>query len=170
MDNEFNSLDTDNLATSFSNSPDNLVTSDELQAGENYATKQGTAYSIAKGVSRALAVTGITISVSAGGYMLLSNSMVQTPPTLAESSFEVSTSSDSLSFSFTITNDKEYKATFEILEKKEVLFSLDVTKADTYTGTAENLGYGKTLLYQITYVANDYIGTLLKVNFTTTTK
>ncbi len=170
MDNELNSLDTDNLATSFDNSPDNLATSDELQASENYVTKQGTAFSIAKGVSRALVVTGITVSVSAGGYMLLSNSMVSSPPSVADTSFVVSPTLDSLSYFFTITNDKEYKTTFEILEKKEILFSLDVTKADAYSGTAENLGYGKTLVYQITYVANDYTGTLLKVNFTTTTK
>jgi hypothetical protein len=161
METEFNDLTTDNLKTDFSNSPDNLTTSDELSASENYVNKMGTAYSISKGVSRAATITGITLTLSAGGY-LLGNSMISTPPTVSDSSI-IWNEEGSIHYLFTITNDKNYETTFTLLHQDETIFALDVTTPGKYEGDTPVLTYREEVTYQISYhPTQDYIGVLLK--------
>ncbi len=163
MDQEFNDLTTDNLSTSFSNNTDNTSTSDELSASENYVTKMGTSYSIGKAISKVVVITGVSVTLGAGGYTLL-NSMVRNPATIANATFTYQENLDTLHYSFDITNDKEYPATFSVYKKsdKEVIYTLDVTKTGTYSGDVTKLGYDMTLVYEVSYTANDYVGTLYK--------
>lgn len=164
MDSEFNDLSTNNLETTFSNSPNNLETSDELTASENYVTKMGTNHSIAKGVNRAIVTTALSVSISTGGYMLLTNSMVHNPTTIDNVSFTYKENIDSLHYEFFITNTNEYPTTFSIYYEKDkvVIFTLDVTKEGVYQGDVTSLGYDRTVVYDVSYKANDYIGTLYK--------
>jgi hypothetical protein len=170
MDEELNDLSTDNLATTFSNDTDNTATSDELEASENYVNKMGTGYSIGKAIAKAVVITGVTVTAGAGGYAILSNSMVSNPATIADASFTYESDVDTLHYSFTITNSKEYPATFSLYHDsdRQVLFTLDVTKSDTYQGDITRLGYDRKIIYEVSYKANDYTGTLYKGNVTFT--
>lgn len=150
MDNEFNDLSTDNIQTTFTLDTENTATSDELEADPVYTNKMGTAYSIGKGISKAVAAAGITLSVSAGGILMM-NSFVS-PPAISETRFEASAEDDSFLYSFTIKNDKSYKATFDVKDEEDkIVFTLDVTKPDKYEGKVENLGYQKSYSYSIYY-------------------
>ena len=166
MDSEYNDLTTDNTATSFDNSPDNLATSDELSASSVYTDKMGTAYSIGKGLSRAVTVVGLTISLGATGFSFV-NTFATNVPEVTERHFVQSQKDDSLDYGFTITNKDNYPITFHVQVEGETFFSLDVSKEQSYKGSVTDLGYDKEVTYSIYYVKDEIRANLFSVTYTT---
>lgn len=165
---EFNDLTTDNTATSFDPSPDNIATSDETEAAPVYAEETVTQYAKAKRVAAAVTTTIAVVSVGVGGVSLFNTTVVDTPPTISEeSTFVVSDTEDSFTYDFTVTNDKQYTMSFDIYIETEVKFTLDVTEAREYSGTVTGLGYNKEGYYEITYIVNDTSNSLVKELFNT---
>lgn len=169
MDNEFNDLTTDNAATSFDNNPNNVQTSDELEASAVYTDKMGTAYSIGKAASKAAAVVGVSFSLTGGAFML-TNSFIKTPPTISETNISpISENGEySLSYSFTIENKNSYSISFGVYEDQveEPIFKMDVPKEEKYEGKIEKLKVNVSYRYSISYTNNtDYTGILIEDKF-----
>lgn len=166
MDNEFNDLNTDNCATTFNNSPDNTATSDELEASSVYTDKMGTNYSKSKKVLSSLAGIGITVTAGAGGLFILNNSFLKAPAKISEVSIVPQKEENSLSYSFTITNDNDYSVIFSVSKEKEIMFSLDVSKPKQYEGKVEGLKREVNYHYSFLCTNNvDYNSILLEEDF-----
>lgn len=159
MEKEYNEVPYDNLATSFNNSPDNLLTSDELQADAVYTNKMGTSYSLSKVIVKA-GIAASIVATSVGGVSMLKNSFVKSP-TLTDNVINLSTTKDELSYSFTIQNDNNLSCLFEIKSADKIYISLDVSTSNKYEGTITNIGYNVELNYKLTYSNNfDYTSIL----------
>lgn len=145
MSEEFNKLD-----SSFNNSPNNLETSDETQAAYNYADVQGTIYSRSKLVSRIIKVAGVSL-VGGGVVLGITNSFIQSPPTVTDLVIKVDETVDSLHYEFKITNDRKYKVSFIVTSIFAGETEIDCSEPTTYKGTVENLGYDQDVQYKITF-------------------
>lgn len=145
MSEEFNKLD-----SSFNNSPNNLETSDETQAAYNYADVQGTIYSRSKLVSRIIKVVGVSL-VGGGVVLGITNSFIQSPPTVTDLAIKVDETVDSLHYEFKITNDRKYKVSFIVTSIFIGETEIDCSESTTYKGTVENLGYDQDVQYKITF-------------------
>ena len=169
MDSEFNDLTTNNLATSFDASPNNIATSDELSAP---AVFQGTLTSyaksrrIAQGITTAIAI----LSVGVGGVSFLTSQFVDTPPTISANTIDISSTEDCLDYAFAIDNPKGYAAAFEVLIEEKTIYTLEVTEGKTYSGSVTDLGYDKSGRYVLHYQAGDYRGVLWEGTFVTAKK
>ncbi len=160
MEGEFNNLSTDNLATNFTNSPNNLELSDELAADPIYTRKMGTAYSAGKWAKRAVVITGITLTVTATAILggnVIRNAYVNNPPKLVDGYQFVITEDNTLDYQFTIAdNQNNYAVKFIVYQKSnERLFYLDCSTPQEYRGTIEELPINKHITYQI-YFTNRF--------------
>lgn len=168
MEGEFNNLTTNNIATTFNNRPNNIQTSDELTADPIYTRKMGTAYSAGKWAKRVVVAVGLTLTLTAAAMLtgsVLNNAYVVDPPSLGSVATFYLEKDNSLSYAFTISkNIQHYPITFTVYEDKdEPLLTLDCTNEGDYQGKVENLGYGKTITYDIYFTNNiDYRRSLRK--------
>jgi hypothetical protein len=166
METEYNDIPFDNLATSFDNSPNNIATSDELDAGEVYTNKMGTSYSLSKIITKVVVAAGI-LTTSIGGITMLKNSYIKAP-TLTDNTIVVSTQKDELSYSFTIKNENGMSCLFEINSSEKSYLSLDVSTSNKYEGVITDIGYNVEINYKLTYSNNlDYTSTLWQGKLTT---
>lgn len=167
MEKEYNEIPYDNLATTFDNSPNNIQTSDELEADAVYTNKMGTSYSISKALTKAATIVGFSVTTGVGGVLLMQNTFV-TAPTISDNTISVSKELDELSYSFTIKNEKNLKCLFEIKSSEKTFVSLDVSPSNTYEGKVENIGYNIELTYKLSYSNNlDYSAILWQGTLTT---
>ncbi len=172
MTGEFNDLTTNNIATTFTNTPNNIATSDELSADPNYVRKMGTAYSAGKWVKRAVLITGLTLTISASAILggnYIKNVYIGAVPSLATGHvFELD--GNTLKYQFTIeSNQNNYPVTFKVYEKNNgVVFILDCSSIKEYVGSVEQLKYNTTYTYDV-YFTNrlDYRKSLIQGTITT---
>ena len=166
MTGEFNDLTTNNTATSFSNTTNNLALSDELSADANYVRKMGTAYSAGKWAKRIVVITGITMTVSAAAILggnVITNVYVGKAPTIA-SGYVFKMDEYSIHYDFAIeSNANNYPVTFRLYNENESIFTLDCSTVQGYTGYIDLAESLDKVIYEI-YFTNrlDYKRTLLK--------
>ena len=171
MNNEFNDLNTDNTKTTFNNTPNNVEQSDELNAPPVYTIEKETHYAKSKKVSKAIIYTGVSlifVSLAIYGVRYLTDQFVSNPPKANETSFSVGETTDSFSYSFTITNKNHYKVFFEVKRNNEDFYKIEVSDEARYEGTLESVGYNKKIDYEIWFSNRvDYTNTILKGTLTT---
>lgn len=159
METECNDIPYDNLATNFNNSPNNIQTSDELEASAVYTNKMGTSYSISKMITKA-GIAASIVATGVGGATILKNSFIKSP-VLSDNIITVSQEKDELSYSFSIKNEGKMTCLFEVKSTEKTYLSLDVSISNKYEGVISNIGYDVELNYKLTYSNNvDYTSTL----------
>lgn len=150
MDEEFNNLSTDNTATSFSNSPDNTATSDELDAPAVYDTKKRTSYAI----SKAVAVGSVALTMVAIGATLLS-SLTKAKPFVNVDNIAYVASTKTLDYHFSTLDASGYNVFFTVTlaDLDSPIFDLNITETKTYSGSIDIPQEGKGL-WHIYYAEN----------------
>ncbi len=119
---EFNNIETNNLKQSFSNSPNNIETSDEISLGESLFLKQDTTYALKKRDDEKAKriVAAITISATAIlGGTFLANSFLPTLPSIDNISQSVI--DKSIHYSFDISNNKKYDVIYVVYVNDKAL-------------------------------------------------
>ena len=132
MEGEFNDLATDNLATSFDNSPNNLSTSDELSASEVYDDSKKSSYSLAKKVA---AVATVAVSLVTASTVL--SNLTSQKPYIEVISIAVNESTSSLDYEFKTHSVNNYFAFFTVKMEgiENPLLEFDITSLQTYSGS-----------------------------------
>ena len=169
MDGEFNNLSINNTPITFTGKTDNIATSDELLAPAIYDTKKATAYARSKTIAKVISATGIAIiataaSIKAGA--LISNAFVLNPPSISNTVFDVN--DGIFAYSFSVTNQNEYKVEYYILVDGLVVVNEDCSLTNDYDGSFSDINDDQKGCFYIQFSNNvDYKKTLIKVNFTT---
>ena len=168
MQGEFNDISTNNIKTTFNNTPNNIQLSDELTADPVYTRKMGTAYSIGKWSKRVLVAAGFTVTVTAAAVLsggLGKNVFVSNPPVAEAVSFDFAKEESKLYYSFTIKeNKKNYPITLSVSIKDEKPFyTLDCSLPGEYKGEVEGFEVGHYYIYNLSFSNKlDYKGSLTK--------
>lgn len=162
MEQELNVLEYDNAKVTFTGKTDNIATSDELEATPLYQDKMGTAYSKAKGISRALNIAGISLLLTAAAIKtgsLIANAYILNPPSVSANHYTVT--DHVFNYEFTISNPGKYTVNyfFEINSRKVIMG--DCSQDKTYTGTYEGIEKGDELHFYIEFTNGvDYTKTI----------
>lgn len=158
MEGEFNNINTDNIKTTFIDSPNNVQQSDELEADYLYYRKMGTAYSAGKKVKTI--IVGISVTMTAGAGVALSVNLINTSfiaaPTISNIVI-ASNDATSIDYSFNLEkNERKYTMIFTLKDVgTEVdVFSLKLDELKSYTGKIENLNPVTTYRYSFIYSNN----------------
>lgn len=168
MQAEINKVDTDNIKIEFSNNPNNLQLSDELEADPVYVRKMGTAYSIGKWTKRITVAVGFTITVTAAAVMggLGKNVFVPDPPKVQDIAHEFSKADNLLTYRFNVTeNKRSYSLIFSITIKgeKNPYYTLDCSQIGEYKGEVGDFEVGHLYVYSLVYSNRlDYKNALFK--------
>ncbi len=134
---EFNSVETNNLEQTFSDSPNNIETSDETSLGETLFVKQDTTYALKKRddekIKRIAAAATISVTAVLGGTFL-ANSFLPSPPTIDNVSHSIR--NDTLHYSFDVFNNKKYEVTYTVYIDGEALKNskIDISQNKHYEG------------------------------------
>ena len=135
MDGEFNSLNINNTNITFSVATNNIATSDELSADPIYQRQMGTNYSKGKKVGKAITIIGISLAFTATAISsgsVLSNIFVPNPPTVSNAVINVE--DKTLTYSFTLKNDRKYKTFFYLDINGENVIKEEVIESKDYDG------------------------------------
>lgn len=167
MNGEFNDLSTRNNEPTFSLSTNNVATSDELNVDPVYTEKVVNSYAAGKKAKKITKIVAITFAVASAALLggnFLTNAFITNPPSVSKSEFIILEGTDTFSYKFTLTNkENRYSVTFLVKSDTEKYLTLDVSKTNTYEGKIENLGYGKTITYTISFTNKlDYKKNLLQ--------
>ena len=166
-DSEFNDLTTDNLATGFDNSPNNLATSDELNAPSVYSEATTTAYAKSKRIAGGITTAIAILSVGVGGVSFLTSNYVTNPPTIADNELVLDEKTNELSFHFTIANSEPYPITLVVTLDETTLLSYDVSKEGTYSFSLVPSKEEKNGYVKVYFTSADYQGTLWDAEYFT---
>lgn len=166
---EYNNTVFDNTAQTFNSSPDNTTTSDELLAGEVYDYEHETNFAKAKRVAKAIKIVffTITISVTGGAIVvgLTRSNVGSATPKIEEPVFNVE--NKVLYYSFNLTNLKNYKVTFTILNKETEIYKVVLEKEQTYSNSYDLSKYSGSMSASLDYSNDvDHFGNLYKYPFT----
>ena len=172
MEGEFNTLEFNNANITFNNKPNNIETSDELKAPTMIQENiNGTVYARKKRATKVVALTGITLLVTAASIAsgsIISNAFIINPPTITSSEYVVEDSV--FKYNFTIENKGEYDVIYTISIGKKTYIKEDCSTPGTYAGVFnENKDLLEDNSVGIFYVkfSNkfDYTKQLVKVRF-----
>ena len=172
MKGEFNELNINNTKTTFNNKPNNVETSDELNAPLMYQDNiEGTNYAKKKRGTKIAVITGITLLVTAASIAsgsIISNAFIVNPPKISESEYVVE--DEVFKYQFTLVNEGEYDVTYTITIGNRTLVKEDCSKPGTYEGTFnedKNLMNDKYVaVFHIKFTNKfDYEKQLVKVKF-----
>lgn len=157
MSDERNDIPFDNTKVTFDNTPNNIETSDELNADPLYYRQMGTAYSTGKKVKKALIGVGIAVTAT-GGIMLsvnLINNSFLIEPTV-ENINVASTKPNEISFSFKISkNEQKLTVIFTLSNfKNENVFTYRAVENRDYESVVSNLNSNTAYNYKIQFTNN----------------
>lgn len=157
MSDELNNTKTENTKTTFTNTPNNVQTSDELKADPLYYRQMGTAYSIGKGVKVAVIATGTLLTIGGGtllAFSLINNTVIKAPE--ITDVVVKSNSSTTIDYSFKIkSNDNKYDVVFVLTDVTDMgVYSYKANKIDTYEGQIRDLKENTKYNYKIAFTNN----------------
>lgn len=174
MDSEVNVFDLAGNDGTFDPSPNNNETLDEVEATEVYDYQNLTKYaSLGKGVSRGIIALG-ALTVTAGILMGTSSlsSLFGSSPSVNNIKILAVETEDSLSYSFSTSNESSNFLRFYLVKDKEEekAFELDVTKSSDYEGVVKNLGYNVKVNYYFELWNNENFSEILAEGVVYTTQ
>lgn len=167
MEGEFNNFEINNTPITFSNTTNNIATSDETTADPIYQRQMGTNYSRAKKVSKAVVITAVTvaftaIALSTGGS--LRNVFILKPTEVSNAN--VVLESDTLSFSFTIKNPLNYVSTYCIDINGTNVLKESCQEERDYVGEYSPIVSGDKVKFYVTFTNSfDYFKTIYTKEF-----
>lgn len=157
MSDELNNLNTENTKTTFTNTPNNVETSDELKADPLYYRQLGTAYSIGKGVKAALIATGTLLTIGGGTLLAFSflNGSVIKAPEVIDIKVE-SHSPTTIDYSFRIkANDNKYDVVFVLTDIDDSgIYKFKANEINFYEGQIKDLKDNTKYNYKIAFTNN----------------
>lgn len=174
MDGEFNNLNINNTPITFNSSPNNIATSDELDAPLMYQDKMdGTLYAKRKRTNKIVVAAGITLLVTAASIAsgsIISNAFILNPPKISESTYNVE--EKVFKYDFTIVNDGEYNIVYTITIGNRTMFKEDCSTPGNYVGTFNEgldlMEDGYVGIFKVTFSNQfDYTKQLVKIKFNT---
>lgn len=154
MNDELNILSYDNTKITFTNSVDNIATSDELTATMLYQDKMGTAYSKSKAVARMFNVAGISLILTAAALKtgnIISNIFIVDPPYVVEESSEFVFTEEGAFYQFTISNVRNYEVFCYLKKDGKEVFKQDCSEEKTYSGIYSDYEIGQKLDFYIDF-------------------
>ena len=167
MDGEFNNLSYNNTNITFSNTTNNIATSDETSADPVYIRQMGTNYSRSKKVSRAITITGLTLTFTAlavAGGSVVRNIFVPNPPTVVNPN--VVCAEGELTYSFTIENKLKYKTTYYLDINGENVLKEECSEPKEYNGTYSPIEAGSRCKFYVSFTNSlDYFKTIFTKEF-----
>ena len=172
MEGEFNNLQFNNANITFNNKPNNIETSDELKAPMMYQDNiNGTIYARKKRTTKVVALTGITLLVTAASIAsgsIISNAFILNPPVISESEYKVE--DEIFTYKFTIENKGEYDVVYTISIGSKTYVKENCSEPGTYVGTFnENkdiLTDNQVAIFYVRFSNKfDYTKQLVKVKF-----
>ena len=140
MDGELNNLYFDNTKTTFTPNPNNIATSDELEASALYQTKMGTNYSKSKNIMRAFNITGVSLILTAAAIRtgsFISNVYVLNPPSVSFATCQVK--DHTFEAEFTISNPNGYEIYYYLTVNGEEILKEDCKEEKTYNVSYSHL-------------------------------
>ena len=167
MEGEFNNLNINNTPITFSNTTNNIATSDETTADPIYQRQMGTNYSRAKKVSRVVIITGVTvaftaIALSTGGA--LRNVFILKPTEVSNANIVLNEST--LSFSFTIKNPLKYVSTYFVDINGVNVLTESCQEEGDYNGEYSPIASGDKVKFYVTFTNSfDYFKTIYTKEF-----
>ncbi len=150
MDNEFNSLNYDNIKTTFTGDTNNSYSEDVLLMDPIYQVN--TKVEQRKKVSKTVNIVGISLAFTAtaiAGGAVLTNVFIQNPPTVSNVSTKVD--GDTFYYEFSITNKKGYKVTYTIELNDKVVSSDVVSSSKHYSFTYSPVSNGDKIYFHIDF-------------------
>lgn len=169
MQGELNDLSFNNTKVTFSNTTNNIATSDELLASAAYQDKMGTNYSKSKKVSKVGAATGIALLVTAASIRagtVMTNGFVLNPPKANVQTAEVV--EGVFHYLFTIENKGKYQTTYFISVNNKVIVSKDCSEAKEYEGHFSEFKENDSCKFYISFTNKvDYTKTIKEIRFNT---
>lgn len=168
--NGVNSLSPNNTATTFCDSPNNTVQSDELAAPSSYEGEEKvTRYALKKRkIHRAkVAFFSITIGVTGGAVI---TSLVPVfkkagSPQISTHEFEVR--DNTLYYAIKVENIKDHKGAFTITNNEKEIYVVALSKDGSYVNCFELEDYGGSFSASVTYVdSNNNKQSLYTFDFT----
>lgn len=167
MDGEFNNLDYNNANITFSVATNNVATSDETSADPIYQRQMGTNYSKGKKVGKAITIVGISIAFTAvaiSSGSIIKNIFVPTPPEVVSPTVLVN--GETLSFTFSIKNPKNYKTTYFVDINGENVLQEECVMEQDYAGEYSPVKVGDRCKFYITFTNSlDYYKTIYTNEF-----
>ena len=172
MEGEFNNLQFNNANITFNNKPNNTETSDEMKAPTMIQENiEGTIYARKKRNTKVVALTGITLLVTAASIAsgsIISNAFILNPPVISNSEYVVE--EEVFKYKFTVKNEGEYDIVYTISIGKTTYVKEDCSTPGTYEGTFnENkdlLTDNQVAIFYVRFTNKfDYTKQLVKVKF-----
>ncbi len=143
---EVNNLQTDNIATNFNASPNNVETSDELSLAESFFAKQDTNYATKKREDDKNKKTVTTLTLGATAILstfIFANSYLPTLPKVNDISQTIV--EGSLQYSFNIVGNKKYALTYLVSVNDETFYETDVSENAHYEGKVDIASYSLSM-------------------------
>ena len=169
MANELNDLSYNNLNISFSPDPNNIATSDELEASAIYQQKMGTNYSRGKNAVRAINFAGISLILTAAAIKtgsLISNVYVLNPPSLSNISYQLN--EHVFVANFVVSNPGKYVINYYLSmnDNKEPVFEGDCSESREYLVSYDGLNQGDKCHFYVVFTNSvDYQKTIESYKF-----
>ena len=136
MEGEFNNLQFNNANITFNNKPNNIETSDELKAPTMYQDNiEGTVYARKKRATKVVALTGITLLVTAASIAsgsIISNAFILNPPVISDAEYTVV--DEVFNYKFTVENKGEYDVVYTISIGTKTYVKENCSVPGTYVG------------------------------------
>ncbi len=160
---EINDLQTDNIATNFNASPNNVETSDELSLSESFFSKQDTNYAAAKREDERTKKVAAALSLGATalfGTAIFANAYLPSLPSVDK--IAQSVVDQELHYSFVVSNNKKYSLTYTVSIKDEVLHVIDVSENKQHEGKITIVDYSLEMKISTRLIASlsDYQKTI----------
>lgn len=134
MEGEFNNLVYNNTATSFSSSTNNTATSDELLTNSSFQTTYSKSKK-KKGKIVGISIALTTTAIMSGGVLI--NTFIKNPPKVVNPSYSLVNSV--FSFSFDISNPKNYKIIYVLKVNEVEVINEEASKETHYEGSYSKL-------------------------------
>ena len=167
MNDGLNEFNVNNTNITFSTATDNIATSDETSADPIYQRQMGTNYSKRKKISKGVTITIVALSFTAiaiAGGSILRNVFVSDPPTISNAAIIIN--EGELSYSFTVSNKRNYKTYYSLDINGENVLKEDCVESRDYNGTYSPINKGDKCKFYITFTNSlDYYKTIFTNEF-----